>query len=148
LAGIFRATVALALALATSGCHRSRTPDANLLTSRCTDKQISKGNLARFPAAPSLKPGFGGVVGILADSGGALPHYPIRAERIGTGPLPASATATPDSLGGFVFDALTPGAYRLYARAFSHRPDSTRVEVVAGQVDTVTMMLRVYTCVR
>ena len=148
MAGIFRATVLLAASVAIAGCHRSRTPDANLLTSRCTDKQISKGNVPRFPVAPSLKPGLGGVVGTLADSGGALPHYPIRAEMVGRAPAPSAAIAIPDSLGGFVFDALPPGTYRLYARAYSHRPDSTKVEVVAGQIDTVRIVLPFYTCVR
>jgi hypothetical protein len=57
-------------------------------------------------------------------------------------------TATPDSLGGFVFDSLPPGRYRLYARAFSHKPDSTDVEVEAGRVASAIIVLPFFECVR
>jgi Carboxypeptidase regulatory-like domain len=101
-----------------------------------------------LPSAPILRPGFGGVVGTLADSGGALPHYPILAVIPGDPPGGPHASATPDSVGGFAFDALTPGHYRLFVRAFAHRPDSTDVDVSAGRVDTVNITLQFFGCVR
>ncbi|HEV7836658.1 MAG TPA: carboxypeptidase-like regulatory domain-containing protein [Gemmatimonadaceae bacterium] len=146
--GISRTALALLSVAALSACQRSRAPDTNLLTGRCTNLQRSKGAVPRLPAAPSLRPGFGGVIGTLADSGGALPQYPVRAQMLSTDPNAPHATATPDSLGGFAFDSLPPGRYRLYARAFSHRPDSTDVEVTAGQVATASILLPFFECVR
>lgn len=87
-------------------------------------------------------------MGTLADSGGALPHYPIMAVVPGDAPSPVHPSAVPDSLGGFVFDALPPGRYRLFVRAFAHRPDSTDVNVSAGRVDTVGLVLQYFGCVR
>jgi hypothetical protein len=65
------------------------------------------------------------------------------------GDLPngAHASAIPDSVGGFAFDALAPGHYRLFVHAFSHRPDSTDIEVVAGRVDTVRILLQYFGCI-
>jgi hypothetical protein len=88
------------------------------------------------------------VIGTLADSGGALPQYPVRAAMVSRDANAPHATATPDSLGGFAFDLLPPGRYRLYARAYSHKPDSAEVQVEAGAVDTVNMVLTYFQCVR
>lgn len=115
---------------------------------RCTTHVRAKGPAPRLPQVPSLRPRFGAVVGTLADSGGALPHYPILAVVPGDDPSSPHATATPDSLGGFAFESLPPGRYRLFVRAFEHRPDSTDVQVNAGQVDTVRFVLRFFECVQ
>jgi hypothetical protein len=66
----------------------------------------------------------------------------------GDPPNAPHVSATPDSLGGFSFDALTPGHYRLFVRAFAHRPDSTDVDVRAGYVDTMNIVLQYFGCVR
>lgn len=58
------------------------------------------------------------------------------------------AAVTADSLGGFVFDALPTGTYRLRVKPFGHLPDSATVDVRAGRVDTVRMMARYFQCVR
>jgi hypothetical protein len=87
-------------------------------------------------------------VGVLTDSGGALPHYPIMALIPGDPPSAVHPSAIPDSLGGFVFDALPPGHYRLFVRAFAHRPDSIDVNVATGRVDTVGLLLQYFGCVR
>lgn len=108
----------------------------------------SRGVAPRLPQAPSLKSGFGGVIGTLADTGGALPHYSILAQTPGDSPNSPTATAIADSAGGFVFDALAPGRYRLFVRAFAHRPDSTDVKVVAGRIDTVRLRPQFFQCVR
>jgi protocatechuate 3,4-dioxygenase beta subunit len=89
----------------------------------------------------------GAVIGTLADSGGALPHYAILASTPGDAPGAPHASATADSVGGFVFDALPPGPYRLLTRPYAHRPDSTTIEVVAGRIDTVRIMTRFFQCV-
>jgi hypothetical protein len=147
---VYTRTFALALTTAAlfAACQRSRAPDTNLLTGRCTNLQRSKGVTPKFPANPALRAGFGGVVGTLADSGGALPQYPVRAQMLSSDPNAPHGSATPDSLGGFVFDSLPPGPYRLYARAFSHKPDSTDVEVEAGRVSRATIVLPFFECVR
>jgi hypothetical protein len=118
------------------------------MLNRCTTRMHGKGVAPRLPPAPSLKPGFGGVMGTLADSGGALPHYSILAQTAGDIPNAPHATATADSVGGFVFGALTPGRYRLFVRAFAHRPDSTDVDVAAGKLDTVRLRPQFFQCVR
>ena len=146
--GTSRAVSALLVLAALNACQRSRAPDTNLLTGRCTNLQRSKGVIPKFPADPALRAGFGGIVGTLADSGGALPQYPVRAQMLSSDPNAPHATATPDSLGGFIFDSLPPGTYRLYARAFSHKPDSTDVEVQAGLVSRATIVLPFFECVR
>jgi len=119
-----------------------------LLLRRCTTHVRSKGPTPQLPPIPSLRPGYGGVIGTLADSGGALPHFPILALIPGDPPIGPHASATPDRVGGFVFDSLPPGRYRLFVRAFEHRPDSTDVEVSAGRIDTVRIVLRFFGCVR
>jgi len=88
------------------------------------------------------------VIGTLADSGGALPHYSILATAPGDSPDAPHATTTADSVGGFVFDALQPGRYRLFVRAFAHKPDSTDVDVAAGHVDTVRLRPQFFECMR
>ena len=118
------------------------------MTGRCATRVHAKGQAPRLPHNPSLKAGFGAVIGTLSDSGGALPHYPILANTPGNAPNAPHASATADSLGGFVFDALPPGRYRLFVRAFAHRPDSTEIEIVAGRVDTVSLSPAFFDCVR
>lgn len=138
----------LLAALMTSACHRGTSTDVMLLTGRCTTHVRSKGTPARLPAAPSLRAGVGGIVGTLADSGGALGHYPILAVTRGDQPNSPHATVAADTVGGFVFDSLPPGRYRLFVRAFAHRPDSTDVDVAAGRIDTVALRPIFFQCVR
>jgi hypothetical protein len=135
-------------ALALGACHRGTQTDLNMMTGRCTSRVRSKGVAPQLPGAPSLRPGFGGVIGTLADTGGALPHYSILAQPPGNSSSGPHATAVADSVGGFVFDALPPGRYRLFVRAFAHRPDSAQVDVSAGQVDTVQLRPQFFECVR
>ena len=113
---------------------------------RCSTRVRSKGAPPRLPETPSLRAGFGGVIGTLADDGGALPHYPVLAVVPAGDPNSPHATAIPDSSGGFAFDALRPGHYRLFVRAYSHRPDSADVDVRAAQVDTVKIVMQLYDC--
>lgn len=146
--GTSRATLFLAASLTLSACHRGATPESTAMVRGCTTRLHSKGVAPQLPRSPSLRPGYGGVVGTLADSGGALPHFPILAVVPGDDPSSPHASATPDSVGGFAFDSLPPGHYRLFVRAFGHRPDSTNVDVSAGRVDTVRIVLRLFECVR
>jgi carboxypeptidase family protein len=148
LGGISKAGAFALSLLALSACNRRASEDTNLLLGRCSTTIRTKGQVPRLPNAPTLRPGLGGVIGTLADSGGALPHYPILAVFPGDPPGGPHVSATPDSVGGFAFDALTPGRYRLFVRAFAHRPDSTDVEVSAGRVDTVNITLQFFGCVR
>jgi hypothetical protein len=119
-----------------------------MMRTGCTTHVRAKGPAPRLPQSPSPRPGFGAVIGTLADSGGALPHYPILATTPGNAPNSPHASATVDSAGGFAFDALPPGGYRLFVRAFAHRPDSTEIEVIAGRVDTVHLSPQFFDCVR
>ena len=147
-AGRFRAAKLLAALIALSACHRGTQEEINLMTGRCSTRVRSKGVVPQLPASPSLRPGLGGVIGTLADAGGALPHYAILATTPGDSPNASHATVTADSVGGFIFDALRPGRYRLFVRAFAHKPDSTDVDVAAGRVDTVQLRPPFFECVR
>jgi len=147
-AGRFKPALLLAALFTLGACHRGNQVDIGLLIGRCSERVHSKGPIPQLPTAPGLKSGFGGIVGTLADAGGALPHYSILATVPGDNPNATHATAIADSAGGFVFDALPPGHYRLIVRAFSHRPDSAQVDVAAGQVDTVSLRPQFFDCVR
>jgi hypothetical protein len=129
-------------------CHRATPLDVMTMTGRCTSHVRSKGPAPQLPANPVLRSGFGAVIGTLADSGGALPHYAILAAAPGDSPEAPHASATADSAGGFVFGALLPGRYRLLVHAYAHRPDSTSVDIVAGRIDTVRIMTQFFQCVR
>jgi hypothetical protein len=146
--GRSKAVLLLAALFAASACHRGTQEEISLLTGRCSTRVHAKGAVPRLPAAPALRLGVGGVIGTLADSGGALPHYSILATAPGDSPDAPHATTTADSVGGFVFDALTPGQYRLFVRAFAHKPDSVQVDVAAGRVDTVRLRPQFFECVR
>ena len=148
LAGRSRPVLLLAALFALSACHRGSQEDISLMTGRCSTRLHTKGVAPRLPAAPTLRPGVGGVIGTLADSGGALPHYSILATTPGNSPDAPHATTTADSVGGFVFAVLQPGRYRLFVRAFAHKPDSAQVDVVAGRVDTVRLTPQFFECVR
>jgi hypothetical protein len=148
LAGTFKGLILAGSLVALGACHRRASEDTNLLLGRCSTKVRTKGPAPRLPSAPSPRQTLGAIIGTLADSGGALPHYPILAAVPGDPPNAPHPSALPDSLGGFSFDALTPGHYRLFVRAFAHRPDSTDVDVRAGYVDTVHMVLQYFGCVR
>jgi carboxypeptidase family protein len=143
-----RFSLLLLAVLSTSACHRSTSTDVMLLTGRCTTHVRTLTSPAQLPTAPSLRPGFGGVIGTLADSGGALRRFPILALTPGDAPNAPHASTTADSLGGFAFDALPPGRYRLFVRAFAHKPDSTEVDVSAGRIDTVALTPIFFQCVR
>lgn len=51
-----------------------------------------------------------------------------------------------DSKGGFVFDSVVPGRYRLRARRVGMYPDTLTIHPSAGRVDTVRLRLRTYRC--
>ena len=145
--GTSRAIACLVGAFALTGCQRNAPPENSVdIVRACSTRVRSKGPAVRLPPAPSLRPGFGGIIGTLADAGGALPHYPVLATIPGGDANSPHVTAVPDSSGGFAFDALPPGHYRLFVRAYSHRPDSTDVDVRAAQIDTVTIVMKLYDC--
>lgn len=147
LGGRFRALVLPVALVLSSACHKHTHEDLQLMTSGCSSRGHAKGPEPRLPPAPSLKSGVGGVVGTVADAGGALGHYSVLATTPGNSLHAARATVTADSLGGFVFDGLSPGTYRLLVRPYSHKADSTDITISAGQVDTVQLRPPFYGCV-
>jgi hypothetical protein len=129
-------------------CRRGSSEETSLLLHRCSTRVRAKGPVPQLPPAPAARTGLGVVIGTLADSGGALPHYSILATTPDGAASSPHATATADSVGGFVFEGLPPGRYRLLVRAFAHRPYSTDIGVAAGRVDTVRIMTQFFECVR
>jgi hypothetical protein len=132
--------------LALTACRRSAPDNSVDIVRACSTRVRSKGPAVRLPRAPSIRSGFGGIIGTLSDAGGALPHYPVLAVIPGGDQNSPHVTAVPDSSGGFAFDALRPGHYRLFVRAYSHRSDSTDVDVHAAQIDTVNIVMQLYDC--
>jgi hypothetical protein len=145
LGGISRVLAFLAGALALTACQRNAPDNSVDIVRACSTRVRSRGPAVRLPPAPSLRSGFGAIIGTLSDAGGALPHYPVLAVIPG-GDNSTHITAVPDSSGGFAFDALRPGHYRLFVRAYSHRSDSTDVDVRAAQIDTVNIVMQLYDC--
>jgi hypothetical protein len=148
LGGISKATALILALLTLDACRRGTSEETSLLLGRCSTRVRTKGPVPQLPPAPPLRAGFGAVIGTLADSGGALPHYSILATTPDGGPNSPHATATADSVGGFVFDGLPPGRYQLLVRALAHRPYSTEIGVAAGRVDTVRIVTQYFECVR
>ncbi len=146
--GISRATALLLAFVTLNACRRGTSEDTSLLLGRCSTRVRTKGPVPQLPPAPPPRASFGAVIGTLADSGGALPHYSILATTPDGAANSPHATATADSVGGFVFDALQPGRYRLSVRAFAHRPFSTEIAVAPGRVDTVRIVTQFFECVR
>lgn len=147
LGGRFRTAGLLAALALVSACHKHTHEDLQLMTTGCSTRGHAKGPKPRLPPAPALKSGVGGVVGTVADAGGALPHYSVLATTPGNSFHATRATVVADSAGGFVFDGLTPGAYRLLVHPYSHRPDSTDIKILAGRVDTVELRPPFFGCV-
>lgn len=145
--GKSKAAAFLVALLFLGDCRRRAPEDVNLLLHRCTTHVRAKGREPQLPRPPVPRTGLGAVIGTLADSGGALPNFSILATTPGNAPNAQRASTTADSVGGFVFPALTAGRYRLFVRAYEHRPDSTDIDVVAGQVDTVRLRPVFYKCV-
>jgi hypothetical protein len=147
LGGRCKTAALLAVLAPVSACHKHTHEDLQLMTTGCSTRGHAKGPEPRLPAAPPLKSGVGGVVGTVADAGGALPHYSILATTPGNSFHAARATVVADSAGGFVFDGLSPGTYRLLVHPYSHRPDSADIKILAGQVDTVQLRPSFFGCV-
>ena len=51
-----------------------------------------------------------------------------------------------NSTGGFVFDSISPGSYRLWARRIGYYQDTSTVSFVSGRVDTVRLRMRTARC--
>ncbi|MFL5499647.1 MAG: carboxypeptidase-like regulatory domain-containing protein [Gemmatimonadaceae bacterium] len=147
LGGRYRTAALIAALTVVSACHKHTHEDLQLMTTGCSTRGHAKGPQPRLPRAPTLKSGFGGVVGTVADAGGALPHYSVLATTPGNSFRASRASVVADSSGGFVFDGLTPGAYRLLVQPYNHRPDSTDIKISAGQVDTVELRPSFFGCV-
>ena len=51
-----------------------------------------------------------------------------------------------DDQGGFTFDSVAPGRYRVRIRRISEYVDSASYEAVSGRVDTLQIAMRAYRC--
>ena len=99
----------------------------------------------RLPAtlgAPSVVPGYGSISGTVSRAGAT---YGIGGATVVLSSTeimrPGAFRRTTDQAGGFAFDSLAPGGYRLIVHAALERPDSAHVVVAAEQVDTVRFVL-------
>jgi hypothetical protein len=97
-----------------------------------------------FRAAPTAP--FGGIVGTAAEAGTglALPYSSVDIVKL-DGP-PSGRLLAADSVGGFAFDRLEPGTYRVRVRWFDHRFEMRDLLVKAATLDTFQGVLRYYRC--
>ena len=51
-----------------------------------------------------------------------------------------------DSTGGFAFDSVSPGGYRLLGRYVGQYPDTMTIQLAAARVDTVRLRMRTDRC--
>lgn len=148
-----RRTILLVIASAlvvVSACARRAPLDVMAMSGPCDSvpPAVPAGALrrARVPQA-AFADGSAALVGTVVEAGTGQALWYAEAAltpAVAAGAAPAPARA--DSLGGFAFVGVTPGAYTLHLRALSHHYEERRVEVRAGSVDTVRAELRYFAC--
>ena len=92
--------------------------------------------LCALPARMHGQGAYAGLVGIVRDSvGRPLSDVQVRLTR------PSNPRAVTNEAGGFSFSALAPGATYVVLRRLGFAPDSTRILLRAGRVDSLVMMM-------
>jgi hypothetical protein len=94
--------------------------------------------LCASPATGRAQGSYAGLVGIVRDSGG----NPIRDVQVRLSGPSAPRALTGES-GGFSFASLTPGPTLVMLRRLGFAPDSTRVILRAGHIDSLVLVMNV-----
>jgi hypothetical protein len=143
--------IVLALMIVSASCARQHHVDIMSLMA-CDSVPPARGTAA-VPHVPTASPRSdrGAIVGTVSERKGGQPVPNGDATLI---PMQAAAPVgarnqfrvSVDSLGGFALVDVTPGSYTLRVRAINHPLDERRVEVRAGRVDTVRVVMHYYAC--
>jgi hypothetical protein len=132
------------------GCTSRAQPRIDAMSTGWCDTTPMKpqGRIARLPSAPGLNSSFGSVVGVVseAETSDALPGSGVALVSLANGTGRSQPERASDAGGGFVFDSVVPGDYRLRVRSLGHIHQEVAISVTGSRVDTVRMKLPAYRC--
>ena len=105
-----------------------------------------QGPRPQLPTLAKPQSSVGAIVGTAAEAetGLALSYSTVNLASL-DGPTSGRVVAA-DSLGGFAFDSLQPGTYRVMVRWFDHRYQTRDFFVKPAAIDTFLAVLRYYRC--
>ena len=83
---------------------------------------------------------------VQAETGDAIVAAAISLRPVKPTPKPVEPHRYSNPEGGFSFDDLDPGAYRVLVRRIGESLDTATIQLVAGRVDTLSFRLRAYRC--
>jgi hypothetical protein len=91
---------------------------------------------------------FGAIAGsvVQAETGDAMRDATVDLKAKGDTKIVADRRQLTDAEGGFAFDNVPAGSYRLQVRKLGERRDTAVVRVATNRVDTVRFGLRAYRC--
>jgi hypothetical protein len=92
--------------------------------------------LCALPASSHGQGSYAGLVGIVRDSAG----HPLRDVQVRLA-RPSNPRTLTNEAGGFAFSALAPGETFVVIRRLGFAPDSTRIILRPGRIDSLVMMM-------
>lgn len=146
----WHSAVVVTTVFAITSCARMRGVDFDPMHAAAVcDTQPMKplGRPVRIPSVPPV-PAAGALVGIVYqnETGDALAGAAVGiAPAVDTSSRLLAERLT-DEYGGFAFDGIAPGLYRVRVRRMNQYRDSVLHAAVAGRVDTLRIAMRAYRC--
>jgi hypothetical protein len=130
-------------------CSRQPAPSIDAQSTGWCDTRLMK-PIGRPVEIPSVRvlPQFGAVTGtvVQAETGDALEGAVVNLRQNSDAKPQSQPWRYTDSKGGFAFDSLAPGGYRLQVRRIGEYQDTLTIHTVTGRVDTVRFRMRAYRC--
>lgn len=140
--------VAAGVVVVASCAHKAApVPDAMHITVCDTTPMKPLGRRVEIPEiAP--RPNQAGLTGsiVQAETGDAIEGALISLRPINQPPKPVPPFRYTNATGGFSFDDLEAGSYRLLVRRLGENADTATIHVETGRVDTLTFRLRAFRC--
>jgi hypothetical protein len=142
--------VASALLVAALSCRRTADPSLDLMHSvgACdTTPMKPYGRVVEIPNA-HRRTDFGVLTGVVVqdETGDALEGAVVDLRIISNPTDSARIWRYTNSKGGFSFDSLAPGVYRLRVRRIGEASDTATIRSSADRVDTLTLRMHAYRC--
>lgn len=106
------------------------------------------GRPVRIPFVPVSSAGFGAVIGSAteAETGDALGHSRVALVASARGKGQPRIEQGADAYGGFAFNDVVPGEYRLRVRSINHRMQTRELRISANRVEIVRVLLPTLRC--
>jgi hypothetical protein len=138
-----------ALVMGVLSCSRQPAPSIDpMFTTSCDSTPMKP--IGRPVEIPSVRarPQLGAVTGTVAqaETGDALQGAIVSLMQSSEAKLESSPWRATDSKGGFAFDSIVPGSYRLRVRRIGESIDTSTIQLTSGRVDTVRIRMRAYRC--